>query len=93
MLLCWYRVGSSPVFDRYDDLSAKDHERMRRAGEGSTDYNLTANRPLLNRYAILKNKLNKRELSQVLSLFNLCPNVIMDSRDDGAFTHEVTSLW
>ena len=30
------------VFDRYVDLSAKDHERMRHAGEGSTDYNLTA---------------------------------------------------
>ena len=60
-------------------LSAKDHERKRGAGEGSTDYNLTANSPLLNRDAILKNKLNKRELSRVLSLFNLCPNVIMDS--------------
>ena len=23
------------VFDRYDDISAKDHERIRRAGEGS----------------------------------------------------------
>ena len=22
------------VFDRYDDISAKDHERIRRAGEG-----------------------------------------------------------
>ena len=69
------------IFDRYDDLSAKDHERMRRAGEGSTDYNLTANS------LILKNKHNKRELSRVLSLFNLGPNVNMDRRDDGAFTH------
>ena len=24
----------------------------------------------------------------MLSLFNLCPNVIMDSRDDGGFTHD-----
>ena len=40
---------------------------MRRACEGSTDYNLTANSPLRNRDAILKNKHNKRELSRVLS--------------------------
>jgi len=66
---------------------------MRHSGEGFTDYNLTANSPLLNRDAILKNKLNKRELSRVLSLFNLCPNVIIGSRDDCAFTHdEVMSL-
>jgi len=31
---------------------------------------------------------NKRELSPVLSLFNLSPNVTMDSQDDGAFTHD-----
>ena len=48
------------VFDMYDDLSAKDHEGMRRAGEGSTDYNLTANRPLPNRDAILKNSTTSR---------------------------------
>ena len=34
------------VFDRYDDISAKGHGRIRRAGEGSTDYNLTINSPL-----------------------------------------------
>ena len=94
LLLCWYRAGSSLVFDRYDDLSAKNHEWMWHAGEGTTDYNMTANSPLLNRDAILKNKHNKRELSRMLSLVNLCPNIIMDSRDDGAFTHdEVMSLW
>ena len=76
------------VFDRYDNLPAKDLGRMRRAGEGSTDCNLTANSPLPNRDAILKNKHNKRQLSQVLSLFNLDPNVTMDSRDDGAYTHD-----
>ena len=61
---------------------------MRRAGEGSTDYNLIANSPLPNRDAILTNKYNKWELSRVLSLFNLDPNVSTDSRDDGAFTHD-----
>ena len=76
------------VFDRYDDLSAKDHERMRRAGEGSSEYNLTNNSPLPNREAILKNKHNKRELSRVLSTFNLGANISMDSRYDGGFEHD-----
>ena len=43
------------AFDRYDDIPAKDHERIRLGGgEGSTDYNLTINS--LSRDAILKNK-------------------------------------
>lgn len=45
--------------DRYDDLSAKDQERIRRATEGSTDYNLTAKSPILNWNAIFKNRHNK----------------------------------
>ena len=28
------------VFDRYDNVSPNDHERMRRAGVGSTNYNI-----------------------------------------------------
>ena len=68
------------VFDRCNDLSAIDHERMRRAGEVSTNYNLTASSPLPNRDAILKNKHNKWELSRGLSSFNLGPDVTMDSR-------------
>ena len=88
--LSCYPIGTEQVlvFDRYNDLSAKDHERIRRAGEGSTDYNLTTNRPLPNRDAVLKNKHNKRELSRVLSTFNLGPDTIMDSEDDGCFAHE-----
>ena len=34
------------VFDRYDNVSPKDHERMRRAGVGSTKYNIAINSPL-----------------------------------------------
>ena len=48
----------------------------------------TAISPLPYRDAIINNKHNKRELSRVLSLFNLGPNITMDSRDDGAFTHD-----
>ena len=29
------------IFDRYDDRSAKDHKRIRRAGEGAVNYNIT----------------------------------------------------
>ena len=76
------------IFDKYDDLSAEDHERMRRAGEGSTDYNLTPNSSLPNRDAILKNNHNKRELSRVLPLFNLGPNVTIDNQDDCVFAHD-----
>ena len=76
------------VFDRHDDLSAKDGKTMRRAGEDSTDYNLTGNSPIPNRDAILKNKHNKWERSPVMSLFNIGPNVTMDSQDDGTFTHD-----
>ena len=54
--LSCYCTGTEQVliFDKYDDMSATDHKRMRHAGEGSTDYNLTANSPLPNRHAILK---------------------------------------
>ena len=35
-----------PAFDQYDnDESPKDHERMWRAGEGSTNYNIAINCP------------------------------------------------
>ena len=50
------------VFDTCDDQSAKDHERMERPDEGSTDYNLTTNSRPPNRDAIRKNKHNTREL-------------------------------
>ena len=90
-----YSAGTEQVlaFDRYDDLSAKGHERMRCAGKGSIDYNLTANSPLPNRDVILKNKHNKRELSRMLSLFNIGPNVALVSRDDGAFTHDEADVY
>ena len=55
-------VLNTRIFDRYGDISAKDHERVRRGGEGSTDYNLTINSPLPSRDAILKNKHNKHTL-------------------------------
>ena len=55
------------VFDKYH-VSAKDHERMRRAGLGSSN-DLTVNTPLPSRDAIMRNKHNKLQLSKVLSTY------------------------
>ena len=63
------------VFDKYHDISAKDHERMRRAGKGSINYNLTINSPLPKRDAIMKSKHKTRQLSQVTSSIDLDPKL------------------
>ena len=77
------RLASLPgecvlVFDRCDQLgplSHKDHERMRRAGVGSTNYNIAINSPLSSRDAIMKNTHNKPQLSRVLSTFDMSRGV------------------
>ena len=77
------------VFDRYGDIPAKDHERIRRGGgEGSTDYNLTINSSLPSRDAILKNKHNKLELSRILSTLDMDADMSIDSPYNGGFEHE-----
>ena len=43
-------------------ISAKDHERVRRAGVGSTPYNLSLNTPLPRRKDIMGKNENKRQL-------------------------------
>ena len=83
------RLASLPgecvlVFDRYDHISPKDHERMRHA----VNYNLAINSPIPSRDAILKNKHNKRQLSRVLTTFDMGAAVIIDTQDTGAFGHE-----
>ena len=80
------------VFDRYEDLSAKDHERMRHGGEGSIDFNLTINSPLPKRDAILRNKHNKQELSCVLSTMDMDAEMCIDSRHNGGFKHDETDV-
>ena len=76
------------VFDRCDDISAKGHERIRRGGEGSTDYNLTINSPLPSRDAILKNKHNKLELSRIFTTLEMDADMSIDSRYNGGFEHD-----
>ena len=42
------------VFERYTEISAKDHERQRRAGVGSNTFNLDLNSPLPSREAVIR---------------------------------------
>ena len=80
------------VFDRYTEISAKDHERQRRAGVGCNTFNLNLNSSLPSRDAVMKNKHNKRGLSRLLSTFNLGCGVSVESRDDGVFLHDEADI-
>ena len=76
------------VFDQYLDKSANDHTGHRRAGVGSTTFNLAMNSPLPSREAVMKNKDNKRGLSRLICTFNLGCEVTVDRIDDGVFGHD-----
>ena len=65
------------VFDKYNDISAKNHENMRRAGEVFSNYDLSISSLLLKRDAILTSKINKRRLASVLSTFDVEEDVSM----------------
>ena len=61
-------LQTTVVFDRYGNVSAKDHERERRAiGVCDRTYNLTLISPLLNREVVMKSKANKILLSRITS--------------------------
>ena len=66
-------------------MSAKDHERMRRAGIVSVSYDLTSNTPLPSRDAIMKNK-HKLQLSKVLSIYNFGKGVTVFTHDEADIT-------
>ena len=80
------------VFDKYYDVSAKDHDRMRRAGIGFISYDLTNNTPLPSRYVIMKNKHNKLQLSNILSTYDFGKGVTVESRSDGVFAHDEADI-
>ena len=80
------------IFDRYDDRSAKDHEQIRRAGEGAVNYNITISNKLPCRDAIMKSKANKKALVRVLSIFNLGNNVTMVGREESMYSHDEADL-
>ena len=79
------------VFDRYCNVSAKDHERERRAIGVCVcvgTYNLTLTSPLPNREIIKKSKANKILLSRLLCTYTLTPNILMVGADKCLFNHE-----
>ena len=76
----WRRSLSSGGVNESQTVSPKDHERMPRAGVGSTNYNIAINSPLPNRDAILKNKHNKRQLRRVLNTFDMSAAVTIPRR-------------
>jgi len=62
---------------------------MWHAGEVMVDYDeLSITSPLSKRNVILKNKSNKQWLASVLYTFSMGDNVTMETRDDGAFSHD-----
>ena len=89
------RLASLPgecvlVFDPDDNVSPKDHERKRRAGVVSTNYNISIKIPLPTRDTMLflKNKHNTLQLSRVFSTFDMSAAVPIDNQDTGMFGHE-----
>ena len=80
------------VFDKYNSVSAKDHEYMRHAGLGSINYNLTINTPLPSRDAIMRNKHNKLQLMELLSTYNFGEGVTVENPSNGVFTHDEADI-
>ena len=82
------------LFDRYydDEPTAKDHERMRRAGAGPMDFHLTPNTPLPCRKAILKNSKNKSLLASILCGYPTQNNVQLFNKLECLVTHEEADI-
>ena len=80
------------LFYKYHDISAKDHERMRRAGLGSINYDLTVNTPLPSREVLMRNKHNKLQLSKVQIPSTLGEGVTVESCTNGGFNHDEADI-
>ena len=76
------------IFDRYEEVSAKGHERQRRAGSGSAQYNLEINTALPGRDAIMKNTSNKQRLYHLLCTFQILENTYTIGKEDCSVKHE-----
>ncbi len=76
------------IFDRYENTSAKEHERQRRAGEGSIEYNLELNTLLPGREAIMKNTSNKKQLCQLLCTFDIGDDICMIGSEQSNVQHD-----
>ena len=85
------RLASLPgecvlVFDRNDNLSPKDHERMRRRS-GLFELQYTYQQ-YSSSDTFLKNKHKTLQLSRVFSTFDISAAVTIDTQDTGLFGHE-----
>ena len=76
------------IFDRYDGVSAKDHERLRRSGDGSRPYHLAINTPLPARKDVMGIKDNKRQLIQLLCTFHISEKAELVSYLDCMARHD-----
>ena len=80
-------------FDRYDNVSAKDHERSLRAGDAvPAEYSLTLTSPLPNRDIIMKSKANKRLISRLLCTCTMASHILMVGEDEGLLNHDEADL-
>ena len=77
---------------KYEDVSAKDHERMWHAGEVIIDCELSITCPLPKRDAFLKSKNNKWRLASMLSMFSVGENTTMDTRVFGHDEADITMI-
>ena len=80
------------AFDKYRDVSTKDHERMRRAGEAIADYELSITSTLPKRDVIMKRKQNKRDLASVLSTFSRGENITIETADDDIYGRDEANI-
>jgi hypothetical protein len=80
------------IFDQYDGVSAKDHERKRRAGGGSHEYQMTLTSPLPGREIIMKNTQNKQKLSQLLCTYDLGNHIELVSRASRIARHNEADI-
>ncbi|KAJ8332143.1 hypothetical protein SKAU_G00428710 [Synaphobranchus kaupii] len=72
-----YITQTFVIFDRYQQVSAKDHERQRRAGESSKEYQLPLTIPLPSHDKVMKNKTNKRRLGELLCTHSIGDHIEM----------------
>ena len=80
------------VFDKYYNNAAKYHERIRHAGAGSEEYNLTLLTPWSSREVVMCNNRNKLNLSLLLSRCSFGDECEIESRCDGQFTHDEADI-
>ena len=71
-------IPTKIIFDRYGNVSAKDHERSHRAGGAvSAEYNHTLTSPLPNRDIIMKSKANNRLISRLLCTCTMDSHILI----------------